>query len=37
MSTEMRKFLLTSACGQIGSDLVIELRKKYSGVPCKYL
>jgi len=31
MSTEMRKILVTGTCGQIGSELVIELRKKYGG------
>ena len=29
MSREMRKILVTGACGQIGSELAIELRKKY--------
>jgi len=27
----MRKILVTGACGQIGSELAIELRKKYGG------
>jgi len=31
MVTEMRRILVTGACGQIGSELVIELRKKYGG------
>ena len=28
MSTEMRRILVTGACGQIGSELAMELRKK---------
>jgi len=31
MSTEMRRILVTGACGQIGSELTMELRKKYGG------
>jgi len=31
MVTEMRRILVTGACGQIGSELVIKLRKKYGG------
>jgi len=31
MSTEMRRILVTGACGQIGSELTRELRKKYGG------
>jgi len=29
MIAEMRRILVTGACGQIGSELVMELRKKY--------
>ena len=31
MSTKMRRILVTGACGQIGSELTMELRKKYGG------
>ena len=31
MSVEMRKILVTGACGQIGSELVVELRQQYGG------
>ena len=31
MSAKMRRILVLGACGQIGSELVIELRKKYGG------
>ena len=30
MSTKMRRILVTGACGQIGSELTMELRKKYA-------
>ena len=31
MSTKMKGILVTGACGQIGSELVMELRQKYGG------
>jgi len=31
MSTEMKRILVIGACGQIGSELVMELRQKYGG------